>query len=117
MKTRIRVVEYGDGRKEYFPEVKDRFKDILVEMIYNRPIAFTLFFYIAIPLAAIWSVTWLPIINNPYSDEGKFMYRTSLDKAQKEIDLYFKRIKYKKTNRAEKELSKKKIKIEYLTYP
>lgn len=120
MKTRIRVVEYGDGRKEYCPEVKDKFKDIIVSMFVNRPNAFIIFFYIAIPLAVIWSFTWLPIINNPHLEavnKEKYTFRKKLETAKQEIDLYYKRAEYKKTKRAEKDLRKKIVKIQLLTYP
>lgn len=118
MKTRIRVVEYGDGRKEYCPEVKDKFKDIIVSMFVNRPNAFIIFFYIAIPLAFIWSFTWLPITNAPSFVRGGGEYKfKDVETAKKAIHDHYKRIEYKKTKRAEKDLRKKIVKIQLLTYP
>ena len=115
MKTRIRVVECGDGRKEYYPESKEKFPHIIRYMFQNRPIAFVLFFYIAIPLAVIWSIYWLPIVND--GEKEKWRDKEKIELAKVEIDNYIRFENARRKRKIEKKISKKIVKTEYLIYP
>lgn len=119
MKTRIRVVEYGDGRKEYFPEVSYNFKKHFVSMFESEPFWCVAAFFLSILFALLWSQCWDEIQYESEHENGYTYYPEikTLDVAKKAVDNFILIHETDKAQKAAKKLSEKKVKTEILDYP
>ena len=121
MKTRIRIVEYGDGRKEYFPEVRYGFKKFFVSAFESEPFWFIVAFVLVVPFAYLLSFDWYKIEYEQETPSGLHRYRANkfkdMETAKKAVDNFILIHETDKAQKAAEKLSKKKVKTEYLDYP
>lgn len=119
MKTRIRVVEYGDGKKEYFPEVKHSFKAHIVSMFESEPFWCVVAFFLSVPFALLWSNCWDEIYyDQSFGDlHGYSDSFNDMETAKKAVDNFILIHETDKAQKSAEKLSKKKVKTEYLDYP
>lgn len=120
MKTRIRIVEYDDGRKEYFPEVRRNFKTHFISMFENDKLLVLFLFALAILIALICSLLWEKIEHPELDNNGVVKHVSKcidVKTAKESVDDYISSANKQKSERGVAKLSKKKVKTEFLDYP
>lgn len=116
MKTRIKIVEHGDGSKKYIAQEKLNVIEQAKTGIIEVPWFFFLFLFMSVPMCLVFSFFWSRISVSEYS----ILYKDGFDDietAKQAIDRHLSKIETDKISRRIEKNKRKIVKTEYLDYP
>jgi hypothetical protein len=121
MKTRIRIVEFGDGIVRYYPEAKfGVLKTLKNDVVnYENTLAVVVFFPVFFFVSLISCLFWKPLYMyelDYFSDHGESVF-LELERAKKVIDDLLIEIENERQAKLKQKMSEKVIKETYLKHP